>query len=169
MFLGIDKKAGLQIAVKDNEGNALSYKELVDEVQNIAILIEQRSIVFCLCKNTVGALAGYLGFIEGKSVPIMLSCKIEMGLLESLIREYTPAYLWVPREQKNNFPYVIVFEKYDYCLLKTDYLSYPIHQDLQLLMTTSGSTGSPKLVRYKKGNLEANAKNVAKAFGWTLW
>ncbi len=24
-----------------------------------------------------------------------------------------------------------------------------------------------KLVRYKKGNLEANAKNVAKAFGWT--
>ena len=34
-------------------------------------------------------------------------------------------------------------------------------------MTTSGSTGSPKLVRYKKGNLEANAKNVAIAFGWT--
>ena len=34
-------------------------------------------------------------------------------------------------------------------------------------MTTSGSTGSPKLVRYKKGNLEANAKNVAKAWNWT--
>ena len=35
-------------------------------------------------------------------------------------------------------------------------------------MTTSGSTGSPKLVRYKKGNLEVNARNVAKAFGWTV-
>ena len=42
-----------------------------------------------------------------------------------------------------------------------------LNPKLELLMATSGSTGSPKVVRYKKGNLEANAKNVAQAFGWT--
>ena len=37
-----------------------------------------------------------------------------------------------------------------------------------MLLTTSGSTGSPKLVRHKYGNLEANAENVAKVFSWTV-
>ena len=34
-------------------------------------------------------------------------------------------------------------------------------------MSTSGSTGSSKLVRYSRDNLEINARNVAKVFGWT--
>ena len=80
---------------------------------------------------------------------------------------YCPAYLWIPKEEVNNFSYKPVFELFDYVLLKTNYQIYPINEKLQLLMTTSGSTGSPKLVRYKKGNLEANARNVATAFGWT--
>ena len=37
-----------------------------------------------------------------------------------------------------------------------------------MLLTTSGSTGSPKLVRHKYGNLEANAANVAKVFNWSV-
>ena len=41
-----------------------------------------------------------------------------------------------------------------------------MHPDLSFLMTTSGTTGSPKLVRHKYGNIEANAKNVAAVFGW---
>ena len=36
-----------------------------------------------------------------------------------------------------------------------------------MLMTTSGTTGSPKLVRHKYGNIESNARNVANVFGWT--
>lgn len=49
-------------------------------------------------------------------------------------------------------------------LLKTDNEPYPLHESLSLLLTTSGSTGNPKLVRHKYGNLEANAANVAKVF-----
>ncbi len=36
-----------------------------------------------------------------------------------------------------------------------------LHPDLALLMSTSGSTGSPKLVRLSRGNLLANARSIA--------
>ena len=167
MFLGLDRQEVNKVAVKDNEGNALTYGQLAEEVEVFSHIVNSRSIVFMLCKNTLGSLAGYLGFIEGDAVPLVLSSKIEKGLLQSLIDEYTPAYLWVPTEQSTDFPYKLIFERFGYSLLETGNEIYPINDQLQFLMTTSGSTGSPKLVRYKKGNLEANARNVAKAFGWT--
>ena len=167
MFLDIDKQDANKIAVKDNEGHVLTYSGLVTEVEAVSKLVIPRSVIFNLCKNTVGSLIGYMGFIEGNAVPLALSSKIEKGLLKTLLNEYTPAYLWIPTEQASEFAYEVIFEKYGYTLIKTGNEVYPLNDQLQFLMTTSGSTGSPKLVRYKKGNLEANARNVAKAFGWT--
>ena len=129
--------------------------------------VEARTIIFILCKNTVGSVAGYLGFINQEAVPVTLNSKIDKELLNNLLETYCPAYLWVPKEEVEKFLYKPVFELFGYVLLKTGKQRYPINKKLQLLMTTSGSTGSPKLVRYKKGNLEANARNVATAFGWT--
>ena len=42
---------------------------------------------------------------------------------------------------------------------------HDLHPDLALLLTTSGSTGSPKLVRLSQDNLQANAEAVAEALG----
>ena len=167
MFLNIERQISDRIAVKDNDKNTLTYNELIIEIKKLSDFTIPRSIVFVLCKNTIGSLLGYMGFIERESVPLMLSSKIDLNLLRKLITKYEPMYLWVPQELKANFSYKSIYEKYGYLLLKTENKIYPIHDQLQLLMTTSGSTGSPKLVRYKKGNLEANAKNVAVAFGWT--
>ena len=167
MFLNIDKQDKEKIALIDNEGNSVKYGEIPELMKNVGENVVSRSIIFNLCKNTVGSVIGYLGFVEKKAVPVMLNSKIDKELLDNLLETYKPAYLWIPKENTENYPYEKVYELFDYVLLKTDNEIYPINDKLQLLMTTSGSTGSPKLVRYKKGNLEANAKNVALAFGWT--
>lgn len=167
MFLNIDKQDKEKIALIDNEGNSVKYGEIPELMKNVGENVVSRSIIFNLCKNTVGSVIGYLGIVEKKAVPVMLNSKIDKELLDNLLETYKPAYLWIPKENTENYPYEKVYELFDYVLLKTDNEIYPINDKLQLLMTTSGSTGSPKLVRYKKGNLEANAKNVALAFGWT--
>lgn len=167
MFLGIDKQKSDSMALIDDEGSHLSYGELATLINTVGAQISPRSLVFQLCKNTVGSVVGYLGFIEYDAVPVTLNAKIDQKLLKSLIDIYTPAYIWTPMEESSQFNYEKVYECYGYALLKTGYDLYPLNDQLQLCMTTSGSTGSPKLVRYKKGNLEANAKNVAIAFGWT--
>ena len=42
-----------------------------------------------------------------------------------------------------------------------------VHDDLSHLLPTSGSTGSPKLVRHKYENIEAAALNISTFFGLT--
>ncbi|MFN2540409.1 MAG: AMP-binding protein [Mycobacteriales bacterium] len=39
--------------------------------------------------------------------------------------------------------------------------AHPLHPELALLMSTSGSTGSPKLVRLSRDNVQANAQAIA--------
>lgn len=167
MFLDIDKKKNDSLALVDNEGNRITYGNLSELMETVGLQVKPRSMVFHLCKNTAGSVIGYLGFVECGAVPVTLSARIDDSLLKELLEIYTPAYIWAPAEKKGRFDYETIFECYGYVLLKTGNEPYSINENLQLCMTTSGSTGSPKLVRYKKGNLEANAKNVAKAFGWT--
>lgn len=167
MFLNLDKQKQDKIAIIDNDGHRITYAQLIKYSKDIGNKVEPRSIVFCLCKNTAGSLAGYIGFIEKTAVPVTLNDKIDRLLLDTLIEAYVPRYIWVPEELKESFNYDNVFCTLGYCLLKLENKIYPVNDKLQLLMTTSGTTGSPKFVRYKKGNLESNAKNVALAFGWT--
>ncbi len=167
MFLDIDKKKSDSLALIDNEGNRVTYGSLVGLMNSVGKNVESRALVFILCKNTVGSMIGYLGFIENNAVPVTLNAKIDDDLLNNLLRIYEPAYIWTPIEETGRFEYEKIYESHGYVLLKTGNDLYPLNEKLQLCMTTSGSTGSPKLVRYKKGNLEANAKNVAAAFEWT--
>ena len=167
MFLNIDNQKKASVALIDDEKNTITYGELAKKMVEVGQKVESRSIIFILCKNTVGAMVGYLGFIENEAVPLNLSSKIDDELFHNLLDIYMPAYLWVPDEDIERFAYEVITVEYGYALLKTGNDIYPVNDKLQFLMTTSGSTGSPKLVRYKKGNLEANAKNVAVAFGWS--
>ena len=47
------------------------------------------------------------------------------------------------------------------CLYKGDSEDANLYKDLGLLLTTSGSTGSPKLVRLSYENVKANAESIA--------
>ncbi len=171
MFLNIDRHDKSAIAMIDNEENRISYGEVVREIAYIGSKVVPRAVIFILCKNTVGSVLGYLAFAEYRAVSLPLNRGIDRALLADLFHTYAPAYLWVPDEDVEKFTkeYNTTAEisVFGYTLLKTQNPLYPIDDHLEFLMTTSGSTGSPKLVRYKRGNLEANAKNVAAAFGWT--
>ena len=57
-----------------------------------------------------------------------------------------------------------IFSAWDYALVKTGCPRVPLFDDLSLLLPTSGSTGSPKLVRHSYRNIEANADNVRRLF-----
>lgn len=167
MLFDIDKKQQLAFAAIDDSGSSLTYGELVDLRASLSEVLSERELVFCLCENKVGALGGFLALYDCKDVCLLLSAHIDKGLLDTLYDTYRPSYFWMPEEKNVEFDYEGVFSYKGYALYKTGNKAPEMHPNLSMLMTTSGTTGSPKLVRHKYGNIESNAKNVAKVFGWT--
>ena len=80
---------------------------------------------------------------------------------------YKPAYLCVPADSVLRGQFTVVYESYGYSLLSTGNDACGLHDDLSHLLPTSGSTGSPKLVRHKYENIEAAALNISTFFELT--
>lgn len=167
MFLLLDQKRRDKMAAIDIEGQAITYGELVDFAEESASDFEQRAVVFMLCRNTVGALAWYLALIANRMVPLLLPADMDEELFNNLVDTYEPSYICSPSGHGmcEKLPQIATYK--DYSLYSTGKPAYELNGELSLLLTTSGSTGSPKLVRHSYKNIEANPRNVAKAFGIT--
>ena len=157
------------LAVTD-DGSSILYREMLETGEMIRERAGHR-LIFILCRNMPGTLLGYLGSLHAGAVPLLLDAEISPVLLEDLIRLYHPAFIVVPgteREkaeavsEKAGFPPAAAGEIRDSVLLRTDPDGGPeLAPELALLLTTSGSTGSQKLVRLTGENLDANAESIA--------
>lgn len=151
-------------ALLDDQGRRLTYGESARLGEDLAAAAGRRCLVFCLCRNELGSMAGYVSFLNHRIVPVLLSSHLERKLLNSLLSIYQPACLWIPEEQEMDFPGMdAVYRACGYSLLKTGYRKeYPLCKELGLLLTTSGSTGSPRFVRQSYVNIRDNAEAIVR-------
>lgn len=162
MFLDLDKKEQQRIAAIDDSGRSVTYGDIWDFSQEFAKYLPQRSLIFLLAENKIGSLLGYTAALSNRIVPLVISANTEEGLYNHLYDLYQPEYLWMPESKAEGKE--IVFSAWEYCLVKTGNQPIPMYEELSLLLPTSGSTGSPKLVRHSYRNIEANADNVRRLF-----
>lgn len=167
MFLDLDKKPRGKVAAMDDIGRSVTYGDLCDFSQVFAKQLPSRSLIFILSENRIGSLLGYVASLSNRIVPLILSAATEEGLYDTLYERYQPEYLWLPVKKAEEKGFEPIFTAFDYCLVKTGNSSVEMYDELSLLLPTSGSTGSPKLVRHSYRNIEANADNVRRLFGLT--
>jgi len=153
-----------RILAADDHGMAVTYQELDYFSDNMYHYIKRKSLIFLLCENTIGCLLGYLSCLKTGGVPLMLNAHINQMLLNTLIKEYHPEFLYLPESCLNLAEESeIVWRTHGYCLCRRkELLPTSLYEELALLMTTSGSTGSPKLVRQSGRNILANAEAICK-------
>ncbi len=150
------KRYGNSIALIERT-RLVSYNELSSISELISDQVDSRSLVFCICKNTIASIAGYLGFLQKTAVPVLLSHTIDMDLYNDLVDVYKPKYIWCP----NDFIRTDGdFEIEGYKLIVTGSDNPSMDDELAILMTTSGSTGSPKFVRQTYNNIQANTESI---------
>lgn len=151
------------IAVVIEQGKTLTYAQLDKEIKTIAEVMMPRKFTFCLCENTIGSFVGYVAFMTHNVPTLLLDASKDSSTIESLTEHYKPSYIWKPRNGHakitENTENILTYE--DYELLKTGYDGYDIHPDVLLCLTTSGTTGSPKLVKLTEKNLLSNAESIA--------
>lgn len=149
------------LAVIDDRGRKTTYAELDCYGKELIAHISSRCLVFCLCENTLGSLVGYTAFLNHNIVPLMLDSHLDKELLKHFIEEYKPDYIWLSSTQSAEIKGKEIFSSWNYSLIKTENSHvYPLYDELALLLTTSGSTGSPKFVRQSYKNIESNTKSI---------
>lgn len=132
---------GERLALVAPDGSEISYRELDSRVTAAAQRLGTvRRLVLLAAGNDVDSVVAYLAALRGGH-PVLLAASDRMPALAAA---YDPDVVidggW--RERRPD-------------------TAHQLHPDLALLLSTSGSTGSPKLVRLSADNLLANAASIA--------
>ncbi|MCV7225842.1 AMP-binding protein [Mycolicibacterium komossense] len=126
----------------------LTYRDLAHRVaDSAAILGNRRRLILMETRNELGTLVPYLGALARRHVVLPVPPGRDTA---DIVATYRPDT-------------VITGDG------GVEFLAEPsadaLHPELSLLMSTSGSTGSPKLVRLSRENLISNADAIGKYLG----
>lgn len=148
MLLNLDYIDPKRIAAIDNDGKQLTYDKILRLADDINSQVLERSLCFMMVENNVDSLAWIMAsLISKRLVPLVLNIKTDEVLYRNLLQTYQPAYIWRAGT-----------------LQRTDAPIAPLYPELSHLLPTSGSTGSPKLVRHTYENIEAAGLNISTFF-----
>lgn len=165
-----------RLMLMDDEGGQASYGDLDDFCRRAAGRMKSGSLLFILCENRIGSVFSYFAALRNRIVPLLLNGHImddeaRREMFDGLCKDYRPEYLALPEKvlvQNRDFfneAQPVWRERGYVCLSLPKNMKMqaeePLNKDLALLLTTSGSTGSPKLVRLSYKNLSSNAASIA--------
>jgi acyl-CoA synthetase (AMP-forming)/AMP-acid ligase II len=152
--LGCDLAAfGDRVALVTADGQ-ISYADLAARVGRAAHRLGTgRRLVLVAGDNTVDALVAYLAALTAGH-PVLL-VPGEDTVIASMTSAYDPDVVVRPVRGRWTYEERRAGSAHD------------LHPELALLLSTSGSTGSPKLVRLSHDNLRANAESIATYLGIT--
>jgi acyl-coenzyme A synthetase/AMP-(fatty) acid ligase len=125
------------------DGSVLSYKALAARADALVATMPPHALFALECRHTTDVIAAYLGALRRRVVPLMLDVGLDAELKAPLYSRFEVPQAFGPEG-----------------LSEPSHSSPALHPDLGLLLSTSGSTGSPKLVRLSRENLQANADSI---------
>lgn len=150
------------LAVISDRRESMTYNSLNNYCNKLALYLEKDKLTFCFCENVMGSLIGYVTFIREGIPVVMIDGSKDMEMLNNLANIYKPNYIWLPKHRLQEFGnYQIIYSLFDYVLVICCSEKHEIYHGLALMLPTSGSTGSPKLVKLTTRNIQSNAVSIS--------
>ena len=146
-WTGLRRHGGHPAVVTDS--GTIGYADLADRVDALAARLgDTRRLVLLAGGNDLDTLVGYLAALAGGH-PVLLLPGDNACHVDAVVSAYDPDVVLDDRGLHERRPGT----------------RHDLHPDLALLLSTSGSTGSPKLVRLSHTNLASNARAIASYLG----
>lgn len=155
------------IAIVDPErGTRLSYTQMKRRVSELIPLVSspKRGVTFVLCDNSVDSILLYLAGIESENTVALLDGQLAQDRIAGFVAAYRPELVIDFSKNFKHSSYVPE-EHEEFVVSRKKEAGEPFSLDgeTKLLLPTSGSTGSGKMVRLSMANLKANAASIAAA------
>lgn len=145
--------------------NWWTYPELAERIAQEAaqVLARPRSLAFLFLHNDVDSLVAYLACQQAGHVTALLPGDMAAALREQLLATYQPEIVFEKKSQPAP-GYKPLTGLYS---VRNEAGTGELAPELAVLLSTSGSTGSPKFVRLSQASLLANARSIIAALGIT--
>ena len=148
---------GPATALREGE-TAVSYADLADLADGVATRLgTTRRLVLVRARNDLPTVVALLGCLRGGH-PVLLTDAANPAAVDGLVAAYDPDVVLGAAPGRSDNATVDLHER-------RPGSAHDLHPELALLLSTSGSTGSPKLVRLSAANLASNATAIAAALG----
>jgi acyl-CoA synthetase (AMP-forming)/AMP-acid ligase II len=155
------ERHGDAVAFVQEDGRAVTFAGAARDADAFSRAVGgSRRLLFLLCDNDLASVTSYLACLRSGHAALLLPAGMEAGMFQALCRQYRPDFVWRKPSDPAGEPAA--------GLEPTGFDDRtPLGGGLALLLTTSGSTGSPKLVRLTAANLDANAASICEYLALT--
>jgi acyl-CoA synthetase (AMP-forming)/AMP-acid ligase II len=160
----------------DRNDSWLTRKELRNASLDLAraIASEQKRVAFLLCGVNSETIVGLLAAAAAGHATALVDPSVSEDVLTGLIQVYQPELILGPRGSGEKLPGISNDRAtvnsaqsragvVEWIVRQSDPSFPPIDPALQLLLSTSGTTGSQKYVRLSRDAVVANARQIAEA------
>lgn len=168
MFVDTLRRHGDLPAIITDTGSKLSYSELADQVDAFAHdLGSRRQLLIIETLNEVSPLIAYLGAVRARH-PVILVAPGATTKDTNILDTFAPYAIYRQNSinQQDSTGQQDNSDQHGYISnwtleLNPEHREVALHPDLSVLLSTSGTTGSAKLVRLSQSNIDSNARSIA--------
>ena len=158
-------KPSNNIAFIYNECNQLkkiSYKEFINYSLNIQKKFKKNKLTLFICDNSFESILIYFTLINNNNKLLLIDPQTNISFIKKYIKIYKPYY--VISKKKNilkKYKNEIIFNEFNVLTINNND-KININKNILILLSTSGTTGTPKFCKISKENILDNTINIIK-------
>lgn len=150
-------------AIFTTEGEIVYYGDFLKYAELLKKKILSRNIILLITENSCSSILSYVATYLSENSIILVDRNLDKSFISKIIKSYEPNYIISPQNYTINETTKKILFINNFVVKKTAFKKKKVNLLNKLILTTSGTTHSPKFVRLSHLNLFSNVKNIIKS------